>query len=146
MSQPSGEHGTDLCLEANEISTLHCIVYRCPEGYRIRDCNSRCGTRINGDSVKNGLLRNGDIVNLGPFSFEFRLPAELFPRNGARLDPVQVERWKSSRRRLAQRTLKLRNASPTVRFGERAGMGPEGAPAERQDPLLRPASPRTGRR
>ena len=40
--------GSDLCLEANEISTLHCILYRTAEGYRIRDCNSRCGTRING--------------------------------------------------------------------------------------------------
>ncbi|HZZ80621.1 MAG TPA: FHA domain-containing protein [Gemmataceae bacterium] len=100
--------GTDLCLEANEISTLHCIVYRCPDGYRIRDCNSRCGTRINGESVKNGLLRDADIVNLGPFSFEFRLPPELFPRDGAKLDPVQVEHWKESRRRLALRALKLR--------------------------------------
>src|SRR4051794_31825760 len=44
--------GTDLCLEANEISTLHCILYRTAEGYRIRDCNSRCGTRINGGSIK----------------------------------------------------------------------------------------------
>ncbi len=72
--------GTDLCLEANEISTLHCVVYRTADGYRIRDCNSRCGTRVNGDSVKNGSLHNGDIVNLGPFSFEFRVPTELFPR------------------------------------------------------------------
>ncbi len=101
--------GTDLCLEANEISTLHCIVYRTADGYRIRDCNSRCGTRINGDSVKNGMLHNGDIVNLGPFSFEFRVPTELFPRDGVKLDPVRVEHWKESRRRLAERALKLRN-------------------------------------
>src|SRR5690349_21810542 len=62
--------GSDLCLEANEISTLHCIIYRSADGYRIRDCNSRCGTRINGESVKIGRLRDCDIVNLGPFSFE----------------------------------------------------------------------------
>lgn len=100
--------GTDLCLEANEISTLHCIVYRTADGYRIRDCNSRCGTRINGDTVKNGTLHNGDVVNLGPFSFEFRVPTELFPRDGVKLDPVRVEHWKDSRRRLAARALKLR--------------------------------------
>ncbi len=100
--------GSDLCLEAKEISTLHCIVYRTTEGYRIRDCNSRCGTRINGESVKNGTLRNGDIVNLGPFSFEFRIPTALFPTDGVRLDPVRVEHWKNSRRRLAERALKLR--------------------------------------
>src|SRR5436190_14823221 len=66
--------GSDLCLEANEISTLHCIIYRTAEGYRIRDCNSRSGTRVNGESTKNARLHNGDIVNIGLFSFEFRLP------------------------------------------------------------------------
>src|SRR5216683_3034402 len=97
--------GSDLCLEANEISTLHCILYRTAEGYRIRDCNSRCGTRVNGESVKTGLLHEGDILNLGPFSFEFRVPAALFPGDGARVDPVQVEHWKNSRRKLAQLAL-----------------------------------------
>jgi pSer/pThr/pTyr-binding forkhead associated (FHA) protein len=100
--------GTDLCLEANEISTLHCIIYRTAEGYRIRDCNSRSGTRVNGDSIKNGRLHNGDIVNVGLFSFEFRLPTALFPSDGLKVDPIQVEHWKRSRRKLAQRALKLR--------------------------------------
>jgi pSer/pThr/pTyr-binding forkhead associated (FHA) protein len=100
--------GSDLCLEANEISTLHCILYRTAEGYRIRDCNSRCGTRINGESVKTGLLHDGDIINVGPFSFEFHMPAALFPNESARLDPLRVERWKESRRRLAQLALKMR--------------------------------------
>ena len=48
--------GTDLCLEANEISTLHCILYRTAEGYRIRDCNSRSGTRINGESDRKSVV------------------------------------------------------------------------------------------
>src|SRR5215216_3741592 len=78
--------GTDLCLESNEISTLHCIIYRTADGYRIRDCNSRCGTRINGEAIKTAALRDTDIINLGPFSFEFRLPTALFANNG-RPDP-----------------------------------------------------------
>src|SRR5471032_2593712 len=77
--------GNDLCLEANEVSTLHCIIYRTSEGYRIRDCNSRCGTHVNGEPVKIGSLRDADIINVGPFSFEFRLPPPLFP-DSARLD------------------------------------------------------------
>jgi pSer/pThr/pTyr-binding forkhead associated (FHA) protein len=100
--------GTDLCLEANEISTLHCVIYRTADGYRIRDCSSRCGTRINGDTVKTGLLHDGDIVNLGPFSFEFRAPPALFPGDSVRLDPIRVEHWKESRRRLALRAIKMR--------------------------------------
>src|SRR5476651_666153 len=99
--------GSDLCLEANEISTLHCIIYRSADGYRIRDCNSRCGTRINGESVKIGVLHDADIVNLGPISFEFRLPPALFPRDGVKLDPIQVEHWKVSRRKLAQLAIKM---------------------------------------
>jgi pSer/pThr/pTyr-binding forkhead associated (FHA) protein len=100
--------GSDLCLEANEISTLHCLIYRTSDGYRIRDCNSRCGTRVNGDSVKTHLLHDTDIVNLGPFSFEFRLPAALFPKDGAKLDPVKVEHMRRSRRKLGQLALKMR--------------------------------------
>src|SRR6478672_1260431 len=65
--------GSDLCLEANEISTLHCTIYRTAEGFRIRDCSSRTGTRINGESIKNHALRDGDVINLGPFSFELRI-------------------------------------------------------------------------
>ena len=100
--------GADLCLEANEISTLHCLIFRTAEGFRIRDCNSRCGTRINGESIKSALLRDADIVNIGPFSFEFHVPASLFPKEGARPDPAKIEHWKLSRARFAQIALKLR--------------------------------------
>jgi pSer/pThr/pTyr-binding forkhead associated (FHA) protein len=100
--------GSDLCMEANEISTLHCLIYRTAEGYRIRDCNSRCGTRVNGESIKSKLLHDTDIINLGPFSFEFRQPVSLFPKDGVRLDPVKVEHLKRSRRKLAQLAIKLR--------------------------------------
>ncbi|MBI2804929.1 MAG: FHA domain-containing protein [Planctomycetes bacterium] len=100
--------GSDLCMEANEISVVHCIIFRTPEGYRIRDCNSRSGTRVNGESVRQALLHDADVVNVGPFSFEFHVPAALFPKEEARPDPVLVDHWKESRRRLAQLALKLR--------------------------------------
>mgnify|MGYP002784869129 CR=1 FL=1 len=100
--------GADLCLEANEISTLHCMIYRTPEGFRIRDCNSRCGTRINGESVRSAILHDADIVNIGPFSFEFRVPTTLFPKDGMRLDPVKVDHWRKSRQKLARFALKFR--------------------------------------
>jgi pSer/pThr/pTyr-binding forkhead associated (FHA) protein len=99
--------GSDLCLEANEISTLHCVIYRTPEGYRIRDCNSRCGTRINGEAIKSARLHHGDLINIGLFTFEFHLPAPLFANDG-KVDPVQVEHLKRSRRKLAQLALKKR--------------------------------------
>lgn len=110
--------GSDLCLEANEISTLHCIIYRSADGFRIRDCNSRWGTRINGHAVKTGTLHDGDIVNLGPFAFEFRLPPRLFTPGGERVDPIQVEKLKRSRRRLAERALGLRKRLQSGSPGE----------------------------
>ncbi len=100
--------GADLSIESNEISTIHCILFRSPEGFRLRDCGSRTGTRVNGASIKSTLLHDGDIVNLGSYSFEFRVPTALFPGDGQRLDPVKVEHLKTSRRRLAQRALKFR--------------------------------------
>lgn len=99
--------GSDLCLEANEISTLHCILYRSGDVYRIRDCNSRCGTRVNGEAVKTHTLHDGDIVNLGPFSFEFRSPPALFPKD-TKIDPARIEHWKRSRKKLAQIALRMR--------------------------------------
>src|SRR5690242_4156981 len=65
--------GSDLCLDANEISTVHCLVFRTPEGYRIRDCHSRTGTRVNGEKVRSGALHDGDVLNVGPFSFEVKI-------------------------------------------------------------------------
>src|SRR6185312_14641432 len=66
--------GSDLQLDAAEISTLHCLIYRTSEGYRVRDCGSRTGTRVNGQSARNHALHDGDILQLGPFSFEARIP------------------------------------------------------------------------
>lgn len=99
--------GCDLRLDAAEISTMHCIVYRTTTGYRVRDCGSRTGTRVNGLGVKNSELHDSDVLQLGPFSFEIRIPASLFTE-GKQIDPVQVERWLDSRRRLAATALKLR--------------------------------------
>jgi chromosome segregation ATPase len=100
--------GADLALEAIEISTMHCIIYRGPDGFRIRDCNSRCGTRVNGASVKTAPLHDGDILNIGPFSFEVRIPSALFAKDPNRPDPARIEHWKQSRKKLGQLALKLR--------------------------------------
>src|SRR5262249_14950637 len=52
--------GSDFCLDGNEVSALHCIIYRAADGFRVRDCGSRTGTRVNGQTTKNSLLANGD--------------------------------------------------------------------------------------
>ncbi|MCS7046776.1 MAG: FHA domain-containing protein, partial [Gemmataceae bacterium] len=44
--------GCDVLLDAAEISAVHCLFYRSSTGWRVRDCGSRTGLRINGTSVK----------------------------------------------------------------------------------------------
>ena len=98
--------GSDFCLDGNEVSALHCLIYKSADGYRVRDCGSRTGTRVNGQSAKTGLLGNGDVLQIGPFSFEVRIPKTFQPEAVA--DPHKTERLERSRRHLARAALRLR--------------------------------------
>jgi pSer/pThr/pTyr-binding forkhead associated (FHA) protein len=98
--------GCDIGLDAPEVSTLHCILYRSPDGFRVRDCGSRIGTRVNGE-VPRHALAEGDVLQIGPFSFTVRIPP------GARPDPrkpdgTRLEHCQRSRRNVIQLALHLR--------------------------------------
>ena len=69
-------HGCDIGLSAPDVSSLHCLIYRTPAGFCIRDCQSRAGTHINGRAVQEALLRDGDTIQIGPFSFQAYLPPD----------------------------------------------------------------------
>ena len=98
--------GSDFCLDGNEVSALHCILFRASDGYRVRDCGSRTGTRVNGQSTKNATLVNGDVLQIGPFSFEVRIPKSMkFDAPG---DPISVEKLKRSRSHLVHLVLRMR--------------------------------------
>lgn len=98
--------GCDIMLDAAEVSAIHCIFYRAAVGVRVRDCGSRTGTRLNGNAVKNAALTDGDILQIGPFSFELKLPAGLV--NAPAIDPQHLERAQQSRRKLARLAWQLR--------------------------------------
>jgi pSer/pThr/pTyr-binding forkhead associated (FHA) protein len=101
--------GCDLCLEASDVSTVHCMIFRATGGYQLRDCNSRTGTRINGEQVRGSrLVRDGDILQIGPFSFELQLPRLSVGIEPAAASPVVLQRVQGSRRRLAGHALRLR--------------------------------------
>src|SRR5262249_33692782 len=61
--------GCDLGLVSPEVGPVHCIIARLEGEWRIRDCSGRA-TRINGRSVQDETLRNGDVIQIGTFSFE----------------------------------------------------------------------------
>lgn len=98
--------GCDITLDATEVSAIHCIFYRAVSGFRVRDCGSRTGTRLNGTAVKNSLLTDGDVLQIGPFSFEVKLPAGQAA--AAPVDPEQLHRSQRSRRNLVRLALQLR--------------------------------------
>jgi pSer/pThr/pTyr-binding forkhead associated (FHA) protein len=106
--------GCDVRLEAPDISEIHCVLTRLGDGLHIRDCNSRNGTRVNGDPVKDAVLQDGDVLQIGLFSFQVSLPGG----GGAAPASTPVEnvahaaepltRLQRSRQRLVQLALALR--------------------------------------
>lgn len=105
--------GCDIELESPEVSGMHCLITRSGNGLTIRDCASRAGTRVNGERVKEAPLRPGDVVQIGPFSFEVYLPATLVPAEAAAADHTvcqeRLQHLTRSRIRLARRALTFRS-------------------------------------
>lgn len=110
--------GCDIGLVSPEVAPVHCVIVRLESGWRIRDCSGR-STRVNGKAITDEPLRNGDVLQVGTFSFEAHLPPlpPASPRGGGpAANPAVVERLRASRRRLAELALNLRR-----RFQEQAG-------------------------
>lgn len=102
--------GCDIELNGPEVSAVHCVITRDAAGLYLRDCQSRAGTRVNGQRVEGVSLHDGDVVHVGSFSFEVRLPAEyMTPQKRASSEnPGRVLHVVDSRRRLAELALRLR--------------------------------------
>ena len=97
--------GADIGLDAPDVSSLHCVIWRGSVGYQIRDCGSRAGTKVNGDLVHESVLRDGDVLQVGPFSFRVQLPGGASPAASREVRYKHLER---SRRNLARLALALR--------------------------------------
>lgn len=98
--------GCDIGLVSPEVAPVHCAILRTLNGWRIRDCSGR-STRINGKSIQDEPLHNGDVLQIGTFSFEARLPALASVAGG--LPSVEVARLQRSRRYLVELALSLRS-------------------------------------
>src|SRR5947207_11500312 len=95
--------GCDILIDATEVSAVHCLLYWSTAGFRVRDCGSRTGTRVNGATVKNMHLTDGDVLQIGPFSFEVKLPKQL-----AVPPTIDLQKWERaahSRRNLVRLAL-----------------------------------------
>jgi pSer/pThr/pTyr-binding forkhead associated (FHA) protein len=97
--------GADIGLDAPDVSSLHCVVWKTSVGYQIRDCGSRAGTHVNGELVKESFLHDGDVLQVGRFSFRVALPAS--PPKAA-LREARSKHLERSRRNLTRLALALR--------------------------------------
>jgi chromosome segregation ATPase len=100
--------GCDLGLDANDISSLHCVITRGDGRYQVRDCQSRAGTKVNGNAVREQQLVDGDLLQIGPFSFRVHLPAGCSARPLPPQRDPRLDRLERSRRRFAQIALQQR--------------------------------------
>lgn len=64
----------DINLVSPEVANIHALIVHAAEGWRVRDCGSRMGTRLNGKAVQESPLGDGDVLQIGSFSFHLNLP------------------------------------------------------------------------
>src|SRR6516225_4327125 len=65
----------DLRLNVEEVEPFHCAIAGGPDEVKLRDLNSARGTFVNGQRIRVALLRDGDLLDVGPFRFRVLLPA-----------------------------------------------------------------------
>ena len=97
--------GADIGLDAPDVSSVHCVVWKSSVGLQLRDCGSRAGTHVNGDVIKESVLHDGDVLQVGLFSFRVEIPKGSAKVTLREARSKHVER---SRRNLARLALALR--------------------------------------
>ena len=61
----------DLPIGDPSVSRRHCLIYREPGGYKVRDLDSRNGTLVNGEAVQDRWLHHLDEITIGNSVFRF---------------------------------------------------------------------------
>lgn len=72
--------GCDVVLEEECILPRHCLVVWTEEGPVVRDLSGRDLTRLNGQRIHTGRLRDGDSVGIGPHELIFEVDVNNVPR------------------------------------------------------------------
>jgi len=63
-----------LVIEETMASRFHCVIEQLPDGFRLRDLDSRNGTMVNGKPCKQCPLANGDVVTIGKTELKLIVP------------------------------------------------------------------------
>jgi pSer/pThr/pTyr-binding forkhead associated (FHA) protein len=67
----------DLRLQDDTVSRRHCRVWWSADGgwYMVEDLGSSNGTRLNGQRISSSQLQDGDVLQIGKQTLEFKLEA-----------------------------------------------------------------------
>lgn len=74
------------------VGLRHAVVRRTPGGYVIQDAGNSIGTKVNGAAVRERVLRDGDVIEIGSFRLEFHEKAG----RGPAVEPVDAARRPSA--------------------------------------------------
>lgn len=70
--------GSAVQLSSPEVSKRHAFLQQTPQGWCIRDLDSRNGLLVNGSRVKEAILRSGDKLTIGPYLLQFDLEGQHY--------------------------------------------------------------------
>ena len=73
-----------LVVDDDQASRFHCVIEKVPEGFRVRDLDSRNGTKVNGKAVKAALLKGGDVIQIGKATLTLVVPGAKKAADGSR--------------------------------------------------------------
>lgn len=99
--------GADLGLVSPDIAAVHCVIARLANGWCVRDCSGRKATRLNGKSIDESPLVDGDILQVGSFSFQANLPG-CKGGPGQSSPNINIDKIQRQRHNLARHALRLR--------------------------------------
>jgi hypothetical protein len=83
--------GCDIRLNLESIHPLHCALLPSPTGLILRDLGSDSGTLVNDKRVSSCVLRDGDILGIGPFRLLVRWPQQCVEMVAEAPEPGEVD-------------------------------------------------------
>lgn len=79
-------------LNVEGVDPFHCVLAAGPDDVTVRDLGSAHGTFVNGQRISAALLRDGDLLDVGPFRFRVLLPAVApAPRHAEGRDALRIQ-------------------------------------------------------
>lgn len=129
--------GCDVGLEAPDVSYVHCLITRSPDGLVLRDCKSRSGTLLNHKPVNESSLADGDLIQIGPFCFKVSIPPNWRPPTSGQIDEAALDESRLMETRIEERSKGLVELQQTIDEQQRSLARVKSELADREAQLSR---------